>query len=361
MLLLFIFLFIIVILLYTPFIGGKQEKDILPLNESKYTKKDLWPYIEDLFKIEDSSPQGGEEYDTSGYWIILEKGQLAGFANVTFLSSISCLYILPEYRRYGLGKKLLFFLRDHLSKYKKVFVSLVKKNPQFDLLREKSIEYGFDHLQTENYAGLILYTVSSSSSSSSSFLPKAKKNEKNKKNKDKRKKDDLYFAPVGEELNIMQMREKIADIKKDVISGIDCKKKIIKLLQNFVDLPDEEFFKNNLLFSSAFSPSFSRSSSLCEEEKKEKSEKEEKEEKETYSVLDIHYNYGENFIYCLADPLCEAYCGSGSKNKKSLNKTFMYFFNREFGRDFHKFVISESGEGFYPSYYTGPKEFTIKI
>lgn len=334
-----------------------KDKNIMPLSESKYTKKDLLPFITEYFESEQLSFSDSEKesYSTDGYWIILEKGQLAGFANVTFLSSISCLYVLPEFRRYGLGKKLLFFLRDYLAhKYHKVFVSLVKKNPHFEQLREKSIEYGFDHLQTENYAGLILFFTSSFLLRKKEETPRAEKNVK-------RKKDELHFAPLGEEMSIMQMREKIKEIKKDILKPElfeDCKKKIVSLLRNFIDIPEEEFFKNKALFSRFNEEEKNKLSSALSFSQ---SEKEKSAEERKYSVLDTHFNYGENFLLCLADPACEAYCGSGSKNKKALNKTFMYFFNREFGRDFHLFVVAEPDEGFYPAYYAGPKEFTIKL
>jgi len=300
-------IFILVILLAVRIHGGKEEIEIRP-----YAGENIEAYLADLGAYE-GADYGDKNPERECFIMIYFRGALAGFVE-KYLCGVGALYILPEYRNLRLGSALMKRVVDTEHpfpqpsecgnlKCSQLVVGILKTNPEYARLLDWYIRLGFDRLKFTNFKGTGLFHST---------------------------------HPDGS-ISIGEMKELMREIAKETGERVtpntgerEIQKKIETLVRHFCGQVSFNHFEPPI-------------------------------GTEKYSVFDNAFGHGERFIRCLADPRCEAYVGINSANKKSINKTFAYTFIEGFGRAADHFVINEPGEGFYPEYYTGPKEFTIEL
>lgn len=85
------------------------------------------------------------------------KDKIIGFVSLTDMGDatfeMNDVSILPEYRRYGYGKKLLDFCKDRVLELggQKITIGIVEENT---MLKDWYIKNGFIHMGTNQYDGL---------------------------------------------------------------------------------------------------------------------------------------------------------------------------------------------------------------
>jgi len=292
-------IFILVILLAVRIRGGKEEIEIRP-----YAGENIEAYLADLGAYE-GADYGDKNPERECFIMIYFRGALAGFVE-KYLCGVGALYILPEYRNLRLGSALM-----------KRVVDVENPFPQPKAcgnLKCSQLIVGILKTNPE-YKRLLDWYIR---------LGFDRLRFTNYKG------TGLFHTtqPDGT-ITIDEMKKLMSEISTES-NEQTIQKKIEILVRHFC---------GTVQFSHFEPPSGD----------------------EKYSVFDNAFGHGERFIRALADPRCEAYVGINSANKKTVNKTFAYTFIEGFGRSADHFVINEPGEGFYPEYYTGPKEFTIEL